>query len=293
MEYGGAPVGADDGVPTGGEGQHPTRGGRATAVGVEQEVAEAIVDVGPAEVAGADQHVGVRADDDIRAGCHQLPGEVGGVGLRALVPLDAPVQIDHDGVAVGARPADRVEQYRGLLGTGEPRLARSGRPPGDGEVVQHLGGPDDGNPLAPDRPAPRGEGSCLVDAGTDDGHPGGPARAQGVAQTDQAVVLAVVVRDRDDVDAAGLQGGEGRGRRPEHELLGLGRAPVGDGGLQVDHRQVGAAKQGRDRLERRRRVVEQTSADRALEVHVTAERQRDRPPGRYPADRRAQVRRPW
>src|SRR5690606_6508003 len=76
--------------------------------------------------------------------------------------------------------------------------------------------------------------------------------------------------------AGGLQRLERGGRGPERErLVGRRRTAFGDGGLQVDHREVGGAQLLRDGPERGRRVVE-TRAQDALEVHVPAERENDR-----------------
>src|SRR4029434_10013855 len=76
--------------------------------------------------------------------------------------------------------------------------------------------------------------------------------------------------------------GEGRGRGQEGEVLRGRGAALGDGGLEVDHGQVGPAQHARDRAEGGGRVGGQAGRDRALEVDVAAEGQGDRLAGRLP-----------
>src|SRR4029453_16890954 len=128
----------------------PAVGGGAAA-GVEDEVAQAVVDVGAAQVAAAEEDVGVGADDHVGAGRDQLGGEGALAVDGAAGQLPAPVEVDHHGVGRLPGRADRGQEARLLVGRGQAGLVGAGGP-GRGQVaVEDLGGADHGDALALDR----------------------------------------------------------------------------------------------------------------------------------------------
>src|SRR6185437_7105508 len=140
---------------------------------VEGEVAEAVVDVGRAEVATAEEDVGVGADDGVGAGADLL-------------------HLGHQGGDV--------------VGGGQPGLGGGGRPRRGQVGVDDLGGHHDGDALPLDGGLVRGEGLCDVLADPHDGEPGLCADGDGLLEAGGAAVHAVVVGLGDQVDPGVLQG---------------------------------------------------------------------------------------
>ena len=93
-------------------------------------------------------------------------------------------------------------------------------------VVEHLRRSDDGDPLAPDRAAERAVRLLRVQPDPDDGEAVALGRGQRVAQAVDAVVEAVVVRHRRDIDARAAECREGGRGCAEGELLRRGRCPA-------------------------------------------------------------------
>ncbi len=184
--------------------------------------------------------------------------------------------------AAGPGRLDRGQEGGLLVGRGHAGLVVAGGPGGGEAAVEDLGGADHGDALALDRDQVGPVGLVGVAADPDDRELGRLGRGQRVAQADQAEVLAVVVGHGGDVDAGRLEGGQGRRRGPEGEVLGGRGAALGDGRLEVDHGQVGPAEHARDRAEGGGRVGGQPGLDRALEVDVAAEGEGDRLAGRLP-----------
>ena len=80
-------------------------GGRVV---VEGEVAQAVVDVGTAEIAAAQEDVGAGADHDVGPRLDQLLGQRFLLGVRAGLRLGAPVHVDDHGVRRLPRLLDRA-----------------------------------------------------------------------------------------------------------------------------------------------------------------------------------------
>ena len=177
---------------------------------------------------------------------------------------------------------DRGQQGGLLVGRGHAGLVLAGGPGGGQAAVEDLGGADHGDALALDRDQVGPVGLVGVAADPDHRELGRLGRGQGVAQADQAEVLAVVVGHGGHVDAGRLEGGQGRRRGPEGEVLGGRGAALGDGRLEIYHGQVGPLEHVGDRAEGGGRVGRQPGLDRALEVDVAAEGQGDRLAGRLP-----------
>src|SRR5699024_8351510 len=93
------------------------RGGLGVAC-VPDEIAEAVGDVGLVERSGPLGPVGVAADDDIRPGRGQRPGQVTLGRAGAAFALDAPMQVDDDDVGLGVGHGDRLEQPVRVAGDG-------------------------------------------------------------------------------------------------------------------------------------------------------------------------------
>ena len=271
---------------------HPEDTAHGIAVVVPEEVPQAVVHVAVTEPAGAEQPVGVGADDDV--GARRRQGSRGGPLPRRRAALGTPRP------SAGRRPPRRPAGWppgprRGGRGAGRRGRRRcpgsSARPPRRCS-----------RPRGRSRPRRGTRGRCrrietrcganaarrsspMPTTGT------GPVRiaARRVRQADGPVVGAVVVRHRDHVDAGPVEDVE-RGRRGAEvvalagdlELLGLRGAALGDRGLQVHHGDVRVREGPGDRTERTPWPVEQRG-EVQLEVHVTGERQGDGPGGPCPA----------
>src|SRR5690625_3421901 len=118
------PLVADHFTVLEGEGEHSGLGGGAAEV-VEGEVAQAVVDVGVAEVAARREHVGVAADDGVGAGVDEGLGEAGGVRNGAVLPLQAPMQVCDDGVGLLGGLGDRFDEPGSHLDRKSTRLNSS------------------------------------------------------------------------------------------------------------------------------------------------------------------------
>jgi hypothetical protein len=105
-------------------------------------------------------------------------------------------------------------------------------------------------------------------------------RRERVRQPGVPVVQDVVVGHRDQVHAGVAQRGESARRGGEVVGLRLRLASAGDRGLQVHRREVGRLEHGRDRTERRGRILQQPR-DAPGEVHISSEGQHDVTGGRH------------
>ena len=108
-------------VPAGGRDHQRPAGVLGRRVVVEGEVAQAVVDVGRAEVAAAEQDVGMRADDDVGARLHQHLGQRLLQGVGAGIELGAPVEVDDDRVGRLARRLHRRHEVVHVVGGGQAR----------------------------------------------------------------------------------------------------------------------------------------------------------------------------
>ncbi len=282
----GPPGDVVDVAPGGGDHQRAALVGGGRGV-VEGEVPQAVVDIGGAEVAASQQHVGVAADDDVGPGLHQHVGQGLLQGVRAGVELHAPVEEDDHGVVDLAGGLHRRHQVGDVVGGGQPGLGGGGRPGGLEVGVDHLGGGDDADLLPVEGGLVGGEGLGGVLADAEDGVAGLGAGGQRHLQALRSAVLPVVVGLGDQAHPGRLQGGEGGGRGVEVVGLGLGRraGAVGEGRLEVDHREVHPGQQLRDPgTEGGGRVGGQAVAEGAArrQVHIPAEGERHRLPVALP-----------
>ena len=257
--------------------QHPAV---RRAVGVPDEVPEAVVDVGVLLPAGAERYVGVAADDDVGPGVGQ--GTRGDAltrrGARLHVP--APVQVDHHHVGVAPGPSYGAEECSGpgFAGGRQARRMRPGRPGATRALERRRVGGQEGQ-VGPVHADPvRREGVRAVLAHADDRERCVPSGQQGVLQPDGAEIGAVVVGHRHHVDAGVGQDVErpGRGAEPVAVLrplegLRIPAAALGDRTLQVDHGDVGVGEGSADRTEPAGVVQEGGHLD--LEVDVAGERE--------------------
>jgi hypothetical protein len=86
------------------------------------------VDVGAAQVAAAEEDVGVGADDHVGAGRDQLGGEGALAVDGAVGQLPAPVEVDDHGVGACPGRADGGQEARLLVRRGHAGLAVAGGP---------------------------------------------------------------------------------------------------------------------------------------------------------------------
>ena len=219
-------------------------GGRVV---VEGEVAEAVVDIGRAEVAAAEQDVRMRAHNDVGARLHQHLGQWLLQGVGARIELGAPVQVDDHGVSGLARRLHGGNEVVHVVGRSKPGLG-GGRRPGRLQVgVDDLGGGDDGDVLAVNGGRVRGECLRRVLADAEDVVARLGPRGEGHLQSGRPAVLAVVVGLRDQRHAGALEGAHGGRRRGEDVLLvlRLRAGAVRQRGLEVHHGEVDPRKEGR------------------------------------------------
>lgn len=219
------------------------------------------------------QHVRVPADHGGGAGVDDLVGQFGGVRERTVRTFQPPVQEDDDVVVFGCGIRDRIQQpvLHLVLGGGQAGLVLARGPRGDELFVQYVRGAEQGDALAVDLGDVRGVGLVGVVAGAHEGDRGVVTVVQGVEESVLPVVHAVVVGDGGHVHTRQVQRLQG-GRRGAEDivLVGDGCAALGDGGLQVDHGQVGGGEAFGDRVEGGRGVVE-PGQEQALEHHVATE----------------------
>ncbi len=222
-----------------------TAGVLGRRVVVEGEVAEAIVDVGRAQVAASEQHVGVGAHHDVCAGLHQHLGQRLLQRVGARIELGAPVEVDDHGVGRLARRLHRGDEVVHVVGGRQAGLRRGRRPRRLQVGVDDLGRRDDRDALSVDRRGVGGVGLRRVLADAEDRvtrlGPGGERRLQ----AGRAAVLSVVVGFGDQRHAGALERGHHGRRRVEDVLLRLRvrAGAVGQRRLVVDHRQVGTREQ--------------------------------------------------
>ena len=136
--------------------------GLGRGVVVEGKVAQAVVDVGLAEVAAAEEDVGARADRHVGPRLDELLRQRlllrAGTGLR----LGAPVHVDDHGVGRAPRLLDLADELGRIDRRSDARLGGRGRPRVDQVVGDHLRRRDDRDPLAVDGDPVRGESLCRV-----------------------------------------------------------------------------------------------------------------------------------
>ena len=149
-DRGGAPDGAGDVAALGGDDERAAVG-LGSGVVVEGEVAQAVVDVGPAEVAATEQDVGARADDDVGPRLDELLRQWLLLGVRAGLGLGAPVHVDDHGVRRAPHLLDLAHQLGRVDRRGHAGLGRRRRPRADQVVGDHLRRRDDRHALAVDR----------------------------------------------------------------------------------------------------------------------------------------------
>ena len=256
--------------------------GVGLAVVVPEEVAEPVADIGVARPAGAAQHVGVAAHHDVGPGVGELAGEeplpLRGAGLV----LASPVQVDDDDVVDRGGRADGPQQRcrLGLARGGHARVVGTGRPHVAAALAEHRVGREEGEVDPALRHPVRPEGRGLVAAGADDLHRAASG-SERVGQPGGTVVAHVVVGDAHHVDTGAGEHVEGTVGGPEVvavvgglELLGVAATPIGDRGLQVEHRDVRVAQRGGDRSQAATGTPQQPP-EVGLEVHVAREGQGD------------------
>ena len=277
--------GRRDVTADGGEDQRAARCLRRGVV-VEGEVAQAVVDVCAAEVAAAQEHVGVGSYNDVRSRLDQLLGQRLLLGVRTGLGLGAPVDVDDHRVGRAPDLLHLAYQRGRVDRRSDAPLCRRGGPGADEIAFNDLRSGDDRDPLSVDGDPVRRERLRRVVADADDGEGGLRGDRQILREPLGPAIEAVVVRLGYDVDARALERGDRGWRSVEGVLLVLGLGAdvvVGEHGLEVHHAQLCARQQLRDRCsERRRGVLGQAAADDAGEVHVTAEREGDRFAASFP-----------
>ena len=184
--------------------QYPAAAGFAVLSEVDK-VAQAVGDERLAEMTGAEDPMGMAADDDVRAGGDQSLGQVVLLRRSAVGRLDAPMKEDHQGVDVRARRADSGEQP---VGVDAERQALAGcRSQSIATPAPARASPSPRRWRSAGRRSssvrPEGLGGVVADA--QHGHPGSRDGVKSVGHSDRAVVQGVVVRHADDVHSGRFQ----------------------------------------------------------------------------------------
>ena len=208
---------------------------------------------------------------------------------RAVDLLRPPVQEHDERVDLGPDRAHRGDEAGAVDGERDAGLRLGGRPRRDQGRLEPVERAENRDALTLHDGAVRAVRLRRVVADPDHGEAGGPDRIERVLHPDGAVVERVVVRHVDHVDTGGLQRGERRRGGAEVEVLARHRlAAIGDRGLEIDHRDVGAGEHGRDRREHVRRIGEELRCKvKAMRRPHPRRRSRPRPRNaRHPRTRR-------